>query len=189
MSELTGPGAWVLWVLLAALAVAIVAPPRVRTGLPALVVGACVAIAAIVRMPALLHPQLVEAGDYETRELYHWAREHTPVDAVFLTPPDLGGFRLLARRAIYVDFKSPPLVPDELIEWYRRLCLVTGVDALIVKPDMRARWNATSATELFARARALGTDYVVIDKPVELPIAPVFHNAGYSVYAVSAIRN
>ncbi|HUS80964.1 MAG TPA: DUF6798 domain-containing protein, partial [Armatimonadota bacterium] len=50
-----------------------------------------------------------------------FARAATPPDAIFLTPPDLGGFRLLARRAIVVDFKAFPFSDEAIVQWRQRM--------------------------------------------------------------------
>ncbi len=50
-----------------------------------------------------------------------FCREALPKDAVVLTPPLLGRFRLVARRAIPADFKFMPTSDEALVEWRRRL--------------------------------------------------------------------
>jgi hypothetical protein len=45
----------------------------------------------------------------------------TGVDDIVVMPPTWGRFRLLAMRSIYVDEKSPPFLPREVLEWWRRL--------------------------------------------------------------------
>lgn len=44
----------------------------------------------------------------------------TPRD-VLLIPPDWMRFRVLSRRAIYIDQKNHPFQPDQVMEWFRRL--------------------------------------------------------------------
>ncbi|MCH2170863.1 hypothetical protein MK489_08765 [Myxococcota bacterium] len=77
-------------------------------------------------------------------EIARWARRHTPVDAVFLTPPDAGWFRLWAERAVVVDFKAFPFQGQAMLEWRRRLDDCFG-------PTRESGWRA--AQEL-ARAYA-----------------------------------
>lgn len=50
-----------------------------------------------------------------------FARENTGVDAMFLTPPDFGLFRLMAGRAIVVDWKSFPFQEEAMVRWKKRL--------------------------------------------------------------------
>jgi hypothetical protein len=53
--------------------------------------------------------------------LCHWAREHTPTDALFIVPPNEQLFRYHARRAIVVNFKNVPQLSSEIPEWKDRL--------------------------------------------------------------------
>jgi hypothetical protein len=75
--------------------------------------------------PALITPHLFH-GSGGDKELYAWIHAHTPKDAVFLSPPEVEGFRLNAERAIVVDWKTPPFLPKEVLEWHHRLTEVAG---------------------------------------------------------------
>jgi len=89
----------------------------------------------------------------------------------------------MARRAIIVDLKSPPLVPDELVEWYRRLCVVTGEPHLHDVPQANRLWQATPKDVLLARAKQLGADYLVLDRRAESSDT-VYASSQYAVYRV-----
>jgi hypothetical protein len=73
---------------------------------------------------SMLTPETPDARDEDA--LFAFARQSTPIDAQFLIPPTLDMFRLLAERAIVVDFKAMPVDRTGLIEWYRRLAALSG---------------------------------------------------------------
>lgn len=64
-------------------------------------------------------------------EMTEWVRQRTPVDAVFLIPPSLSGFRYRAQRAVFVDFKAFPFQDAAMIEWYRRLTMQAPVSYML----------------------------------------------------------
>src|SRR5207237_5848543 len=66
--------------------------------------------------------------------LCDWASDHTPIDAIFLVPPDESLFRLRAQRAIVVNFKAVPQVSDELREWRDRLQTVLAMENILELP-------------------------------------------------------
>ena len=59
---------------------------------------------------------LFDRPDNEYLALCRWACDHTPIDAVFLVPPQETEFRYYARRAIVVNFKGVPQLAGELID-------------------------------------------------------------------------
>jgi len=133
-------------------------------------------IAHRYRESSLLHP--AQDG------LYSWART-TDRQAVFLVPPDLEDFRLLGQRAVVVDWKSTPIMPGELIDWYQRLTDVSGREVRNAK-DAVSGYRSQDLLQLKKLASRFGADYIVVDKRSKLAgqgEQPIFADERFSVYA------
>ena len=121
-----------------------------------------------------------------TADLYHWLRESSPKDAVYLTPPDLEGARYLGQRAIVVDWKAVPLIPTELLGWYERLCDVTGRE--VKSSGDLSGYGSLDQERLALIVRRYHADYVVLRRGGErrfadLPV--VYQNGAYSVLRIA----
>lgn len=75
-------------------------------------------LAALVRSPIERANDAIEPA---IKDISNYVRRSTSADAVFLTPPDFGIFRLTAKRAIVVDFKCVPFQDIFIKEWRERL--------------------------------------------------------------------
>lgn len=161
--------------------------PRLATATGILVLA--IAIAPVAR--TLVAPDLFsEALGGRYRDAMLWART-TDRDALFVVPPYAHAFRLLARRAIVADSRSPPLYPDELVAWYRRLCAIVGVTDAATHEEIEARYDRLTARELEAAARRFDARYVVIDKQrssTRLAGPAVFEDWRVVVFPVSSGR-
>jgi hypothetical protein len=124
----------------------------------------------------------VPAGSDGEIALARWARTSTPSDALFFTPPRLGRFRLLARRAIVADTKSPPLRPDALVAWYRRLCAAVERSDAPTHEVIEQAWNALPPAQVERIARTFGAEYVVVAPWTQLSGERVYGNDEYAVY-------
>jgi hypothetical protein len=157
-------------------------PAAVRDYVPIVLAVASCAIATGHRRAALFAPQTAARLDPMTL----WARRATSVDAVFLTPPSLGHFRLLARRAVIVDTWSPPLIPDELVAWYRRLCRVVDVPDAATHEEVERRWADVPGPRRLEIARSFGADYLVVERTAPAITAPIAFDGDsyYLVYRV-----
>jgi hypothetical protein len=106
-----------------------------------------------------------------------WVRLNTPVDAVFLVPPDEQAFRLRARRAIVINFKAVPQLATELPGWRDRLERVLNLPDLrrLPRPMPRtlqaiaSRYDQMSAAHLTEAAREYGARYILTRRPLDLP--------------------
>jgi hypothetical protein len=172
-----------------AMTLAATAGPLVIFGVPRRAAGYAVTLAAIAVVAVALwrSPRgggltTQPAGEPAELALETWMRRDTPIDAVFLTPPGLPRFRLLARRAIVVDTKSPPLRPDLLVAWYRRLCAVVQVSDAATHEWVEQRFDQLAPAQLEAVARSFGADYIVVAAATQLTGERVYGNAEYAVY-------
>lgn len=156
-------GAGLLGASLAALLVTSRAWRSIRWLAP-LVLPFAIALAAQQRlgvtMPGEADASMVEMSD--------WARDHTPVDALFLVPPSDSAFRLEAQRAAVIGFKHVPQLSGELIEWKRRLDRVLDCDILVLPTPMNrtlaameARYASLSPSHFESVGREFECDYVV----------------------------
>lgn len=133
---------------------------------------------ALVVTTPLLHggqaPPPIETP--ELTQLSAWARESTPVNAVFLFPDEgkalpPGVFRARSQRAVYVDWKAGGQVnyfPRYSDVWWRRWSEALGVPF---------------SEERLPTFAGMGIDYLVLSKS-RLAMEPVWSNDKYSVYKI-----
>ena len=69
--------------------------------------------------------QLPSAMRSDWRNVCRWVAENTPPDAVFHTPFEAEAFKWFAQRAEYVNLKDCPQDAAGIVEWNRRLKLIT----------------------------------------------------------------
>jgi hypothetical protein len=63
----------------------------------------------------------ISQGNDPADRVADFAQARTPFDAIFVTPPLLGRFRLVARRAIVVDFKNFVFSDYAMAQWWERM--------------------------------------------------------------------
>ncbi len=83
-----------------------------------------------------------QQDDADYLEVCDWARTHTSIDSILLTPPDETEMRLRGQRAILVNYKCVPQLSSELPQWRDRLQDVLDLPNLMLLPK---RFNATLA--------------------------------------------
>jgi 4-amino-4-deoxy-L-arabinose transferase-like glycosyltransferase len=114
---------------------------------------------------------LLNGLNRDEAELYEWMRS-TPKDARFLTPPDVEKMRYHGQRSIVVDWKSNPIVPDELLEWYKRLQDVTGRPGFSGGRDLDG-YNSMDRARLETLRARYGFDYVIVRRGREGALGPL----------------
>jgi hypothetical protein len=113
-----------------------------------------------------------------------WSRAHTPVDAVFVIPPGLGSFRLIAERAVVVDYKSLPFGASAMRTWYQRMLALYGPVSAGGFPGLRqmeenyARLSDPEIARLNAR---FGAAYAVLYARTPTTRAALYRNATFQI--------
>jgi hypothetical protein len=140
--------------------------------------------------PLPLHGTLVPAGSLDAAAL--WARDSTPAAARFLIPPDYGEFRVLASRAIVIDFKAFTFAPSAMVIWLQRIDAVCGRELRLGQEwstEVREAYAERTGDELRAAAVQYGASYVLVRR-TDLAAAqlgvPVYENRGAMLFAVDA---
>ncbi|HEY0483457.1 MAG TPA: DUF6798 domain-containing protein [Kofleriaceae bacterium] len=176
---------WPATVIAIAGAAAVLALPsrlarHAATGLAVIALG--VALWASPRGAGLTTEPVGSTGELA---LARWVRASTPTDALFVAPPDLMRFRLHARRAVIADTKSPPLRPDYLVQWYRRLCAMVDRPDVATHEDVEQLYHQLAPEQLERIARTFGADYIVVAAAMRMPGTPVYANPDFAVYRVA----
>jgi hypothetical protein len=123
-----------------------------------------------------------------------WARENTPIDAVFMANPgadvdEYAMFRPLSQRSCFVFHKDGAAIhwhAQYLTEFSSRmgaLGMASGPDSheLLKPQDMDRLWRQLPDAHLLAVAREYGIDYAVFDRDRETTFPVVFENGSYRV--------
>ncbi len=127
------------------------------------------------------------------REVCDFAAQETPIDAVFIVPPDTYNFQYCSQRSTFVTFKEFPFQLDRVQEWYKRMKLLHVLPenphperiATPVPVDYQA-YQALTANDFLRLQQAYPfIGYAIVRREVNLPLPVVFHNRTYKVYAVN----
>jgi hypothetical protein len=122
-----------------------------------------------------------------------WIKEHTPMNAVFITPPGEEGFTSLASRSNIGEFKTNPDGPQFLADWYERLRdLADGT-----LPQGKGFANSALLNQAYAglskeQLIELGKKYIatfaVISKKSPAQLETIYENTAYKVVRLSAVE-
>ena len=103
-----------------------------------------------------------------------WAKNNTPVDAVFLTPYTLRGFRVHSLRSIAGEWKDggPAIFSrDYALEWASRRNELMNLESM-------------GSNSIVSAAGKYGCNYMVVAADNKMDLQPVYKNRSYAVYAV-----
>lgn len=116
-----------------------------------------------------------------------WIRSHTPRDALFLSPPGLGGFCFFSHRATVVDFHRNPFAEAAIVEWRRRLADVLDLPAVECSGlrqcgELLDRFHSLSAETYQRVAAKYGAGYLLVRRRDDLPFERLHRNRSFDVY-------
>ncbi len=129
-----------------------------------------------------------------------WARDHTPLDALFITPPQLwwlyqSDWRVFSERstvATWSELLEAPFDPNYLDTWTPRFeALAPGALAQFqgnVFDNQRITALAfyrLSTADFTQLGRRFGASYLVVEKPHTYDLPLVYENQGFRIYALA----
>lgn len=124
-------------------------------------------------------------------ELYKWVKT-TKISSIFLIPPDLENFRLHGERAIIADWKSTPIDPKGLLEWYVRIQDITGLKDVSSINEAEKGYENIDRERLASLKSKYNINYAVLyrginEQDYSLPI--VFKNKKFIVIALESLKS
>jgi len=117
---------------------------------------------------------LVDVSDYsDWLAVQTWAKNHTPITAVLLTPPDRSGFRSFSQRSIVADAKDGGNIfysQDFAEVWQQRINNLQSFDSFNLKGFQILK-------------QKYPFDYLVLDNQHQLSeLEPIYQNQSFAVY-------
>jgi len=134
---------------------------------------------------AALSPILSADDDRsDEADVERWVRSHVANHAVFVTPPALGSFRLVAHRAMIADFKSIPLRAAAMREWYDRMTWLYGPvegTGFAARDHMDRNYQQITDERLTAAARRYGASHALLYASTPSSREPLYRNGTFKV--------
>jgi len=129
----------------------------------------------------------------------NWARENTPIDARFFTPPMVHGFRTFSERSVAAEWLdgSATMFDAAYADYWRGWYLDMGGE--FASAYGRRIWDRLGAVyaertlaDLTLLARKYEADYMVVPRGrlgTNLALLPLYQNASYAVVATPPQQN
>jgi hypothetical protein len=116
-------------------------------------------------------------------DVCEWVAQHTPPDAVFLTPRLANSFKWRTGRAEVATQKDVPQDADSMVQWFERLRTVyyEEVDGQLEPAPSVGHLGNEHVAKM---ARKYGIDYVITDHRRSLKFPVAYWNQEYVVYSI-----
>jgi hypothetical protein len=125
-----------------------------------------------------------------------WARNNTPVESVFITPPYIDGFSINSQRGIVVETKDGGIGAFDIpyaFKWWERMNdlgfsnLKTNV--LYYIPESRMGYNSLSLEKIDHLGKKYKADYLVRESDGELNLKIAYQNNSFKVYLINKLAS
>jgi hypothetical protein len=131
----------------------------------------------------------IRASDLYTLELEvgRFANKSTPKDAIFLTPPLFGKFRLFAPRAIVVDWKAFPFQDLAMKEWQKRLFDCYGQPAATghwARSELKRNYKNINDKKILNLQKKYTFSYAVLYLSTSTDFPIIYQNQKYKLVMV-----
>ncbi len=138
----------------------------------------------------LISGEINSTPNEQAAEIAAFAKQHTPPDALFLTPHNFGFFRLSAERSIVADFKSFPFTDQAMLEWYERINTCYGSPEPLNRsgfknePLMTANYSVLDDTKLKELQLQYNFTHAVLFTDTGTHYKDLFSNEKYKIIAL-----
>jgi hypothetical protein len=117
------------------------------------------------------------------RQVTAWVADHTPSEAIFLTPRNQQTFKWYTGRAEVVTWKDVPQDAASIVAWWER---VQDVHRTTADEEVPGVWRRSLAFAGEERLRSLGkkygASYLLTESRPRLALPLVYLDNGYAVY-------
>ena len=117
------------------------------------------------------------------------ARQHSAPDDLFLVPPDMGQFRVMAERSIVVDFKCFPFQDSAMVAWRNRLIKCYGAtDQCGFKAAlaMDRQYYKINDIQLSNLRNDLNINFAILYKKTKTNLSVLYENNTYKMIDLNA---
>ena len=128
----------------------------------------------------------------DSADIARWALQNAPESAVFLIPPDMGAFRLLARRAAVVDFVAIPFDGAAMREWRERIRACYGdvtTGGFQARKELAQNYSKISDQDLDRISMKYDADYAVLNVQTQTSRPVVYNADNFKIVLLSHDQN
>jgi len=122
-----------------------------------------------------------------------WAKDNTPVRAVFITPPYLEGFRTYSQRAVVAENKDGAACVYDIgfsLKWWERMNALGYSDLkrsiLDFVPVCRQNYNNLNEKEILDLGSRYRASFAVTERSKELNLKLVHRNRNFNIYSTGS---
>jgi hypothetical protein len=131
-------------------------------------------------------------SDLSLDEVANFAINKTPIDATFITNPEMSNFQVISQRSTFVSFKHVPAYDiTQIPEWYYRMKLLHVVPDInpkeinqLISKDWDRYNNLSTHDFLQIKKQYDFVDYAIVKNDTNLELPLVFMNKKYKIYSL-----